>query len=285
MLLTYFLVKLVKIIFLREREHARMHKWVRGRERERIPEGAEGGVVSREKRGSPEGGLVFLPKEGLMWWKLCFKKQLFRAFGNGPKDKKQMKKASIQENLWKFRKKNESVVSEPTLLPSSPFLQLSSWKLKPRLLQLRAQGSYLGAGHQCFLFSPQCLTAKAKFLGKYDQEGRDSLFPPNSHSWNGGSTIEVAHWELWGPYDSFLDSWISGSPPGEASWEEPRLLPPNKCSAPRVRVSFKDACHYLYSQPQRPASEIIAYGKKQVIKQIAPNLSSQKTWLHLQQSI
>lgn len=51
------------------------------------------------------------------------KRQPFKASANGPKGKAQMNKTSMQENLWNFAKKDESLCcvnqdSSPVCLPA-----------------------------------------------------------------------------------------------------------------------------------------------------------------------
>ena len=111
---------------------------------------------------------------------------------------------------------------------TAPFLSFPPSSVRegchPRWLQPRIQGSFLGAGLQCFLFCSHHAGAEAK-SGASSVKRCVSLLQPNPliegrlHSgWGTQGT--------WGPASAFFSLWGSGSTPGEAHQEDPRLLPP-----------------------------------------------------------
>lgn len=63
----------------------------------------------------------------------------------------------------------------------------------------------------------------------------------NLHSCNGGSTLNMAHWEYQYFNHPCPSSWGDGPVTEKASWEDLRLLlPPTNCLDPKVGVLFRE---------------------------------------------
>ena len=123
---------------------------------------------------------------------LCSETSVDIAHGNGPKDKKQMKKHLLrkickhQQECWK------SGVFGPRWLPP---LQIAAATTPGPCLMATRQKALGGVKFQHYSYFPQMHSTEAKSQ-KFQIRGEKHPYT-NPHSWNVDSTIGMVHWEYW----------------------------------------------------------------------------------------